>query len=107
MPSPTMTKPFSVEDEMPARDSRSDLDRVLAPPALPPTFRETSRIAQAIKTAMVESLYYPRMQNEARECLDLLASNMARIVVESSTDPKFWERIKTFAEYGRKACGDK
>lgn len=66
-------------------------------------FEETARIAQALKTTIVQCPTYENLTPAQREALDMIATKLGRIM---SGDPNFkdhWDDIAGYAKLGAEA----
>ncbi len=67
-------------------------------------FAETARIAQELKTVMVQSQGFSKLNHAQREALDLIATKIGRILAGDPTCEDHWGDIAGYAKLGVEAC---
>lgn len=67
-------------------------------------FSETARVAQELKTVMVQSEGYSRLSHAQREVLDMLATKIGRILSGNPLEPDHWDDIAGYGKLGSEAC---
>lgn len=64
------------------------------------SFTNYAEYAQDLKGIIREAPTYPSMSDTQRECLDVIASAMANILVNSPTSAVDWKTITSYANVG-------
>lgn len=68
------------------------------------SFTETARVAQELKTVMVQSAGFTKLNHAQREVLDMLATKIGRILSGDPHHHDHWDDLAGYSKLGREAC---